>query len=233
MRRQPNAGILRREILELGTGQADSSSLLRILRRIRAKYQIKQLLTEIVEHSAKASELVGHSYSHNNGFDKFVVDSLAEFGLKLRLHVWWGNSGAPPVHDHPWDFASSILLGQMTVGRYAERKCESGMYRRARYPTLADSADCRVVIEGTADLKCLGDEVLETGSFYCLCHGDLHSVVIANGATATMVLQGAHVANSTRVYGRAGEALREPFDVRYFTADEAIGKLERLRALLP
>jgi len=41
---------------------------------------------------------------------------------EYRLHVWdpshW--DGEPPVHDHPYDFTSTILAGEVTNTRYEE-----------------------------------------------------------------------------------------------------------------
>jgi hypothetical protein len=53
---------------------------------------------------------------------------------KYRMHVWGPDCsrGAPPVHDHPFDFTSSIIVGEMTNTRYEER--DSGVeYIRTRY----------------------------------------------------------------------------------------------------
>jgi len=233
MRHQPDAGILSSEAHELEGSEADAVALLRILRKIRMSIQLKRLLAEIINSPERTRELVEHSYSHNNGFDKFVIDSVAEFGLKLRLHVWWTEALPSPVHDHPWDFASCLLLGQMIVTRFTEVNDGHGTYLRARYPTLANQSDRRVTVEGTCNLKALSETVMDTGSFYSLCHGELHSVAVRRRVTATMVLQGEHTARSTRVYVKAGDERAEPFDVRYFTIDEAMRKLERLRELLP
>ena len=41
---------------------------------------------------------------------------------EYRLHVWDPSSwdGEPPVHDHPYDFTSTIIVGEMTNTRYEE-----------------------------------------------------------------------------------------------------------------
>jgi hypothetical protein len=39
-----------------------------------------------------------------------------------RLHVWDPSYcvGEPPIHDHPYDFTSTIIAGEMTNARYEE-----------------------------------------------------------------------------------------------------------------
>jgi hypothetical protein len=41
---------------------------------------------------------------------------------EYRLHVWDPSDcgGEPPIHDHPYDFTSTIIAGEMTNTRYEE-----------------------------------------------------------------------------------------------------------------
>ncbi len=68
------------------------------------------------------------------------MQEIGLLGLRLddrreyRLHVWDPSSGVgePPVHDHPFDFTSTIVVGEMTNTRYEEDP--TGVeYRRVRY----------------------------------------------------------------------------------------------------
>ncbi len=56
-----------------------------------------------------------------------------------RLHVWDPTDcvGEPPVHDHPYDFTSTIIAGEMTNTRYEEDPAGDA-YVRFRYPPGAD-----------------------------------------------------------------------------------------------
>jgi len=54
---------------------------------------------------------------------------------EYRLHVWdpTDNSGVPPIHDHPYDFTSEIIVGELTNTRFEEDP--AGVeYIRFRYP---------------------------------------------------------------------------------------------------
>ena len=51
-----------------------------------------------------------------------------------RLHVWSPSLGAedPPIHDHPYDFTSAIIVGELTNTRYVE-SVTGDDYLRFRY----------------------------------------------------------------------------------------------------
>lgn len=51
-----------------------------------------------------------------------------------RLHVWHaeGVVGEPPVHDHPWDFTSTVIAGELVNTRYVEDP-HGTEYLRERY----------------------------------------------------------------------------------------------------
>jgi len=110
----------------------------------------------------------------DNGLQKALVDQVlvhAEaypwkmqdiglLGLRLddrreyRLHIWDPSlcAGEPPVHDHPYDFVSQIIAGEMVNTRYTEDPSGTE-YRRIRYsPTdeNARTAPETVRLSGTA-----------------------------------------------------------------------------------
>ena len=68
------------------------------------------------------------------------MQDIGLMGLRLddqreyRLHVWDPsyNVGEPPVHDHPYDFKSKIIVGEMTNTRYVEDPA-GDEYVRFRY----------------------------------------------------------------------------------------------------
>jgi hypothetical protein len=56
------------------------------------------------------------------------MQDIGLMGLRLderreyRLHVWNPSlsAGDPPIHDHPYDFTSAIIVGELTNTRYVE-----------------------------------------------------------------------------------------------------------------
>ncbi len=53
---------------------------------------------------------------------------------EYALHVWAPDRciGTPPIHDHPFDFVSRIIAGELTNGRYVEDP-SGAKYLRERY----------------------------------------------------------------------------------------------------
>jgi hypothetical protein len=73
------------------------------------------------------------------------MQDIGLMGLRLddrreyRLHVWDSSRyvGEPPVHDHPYDFASTVIVGELTNVRYVEDPA-GGEYVRFRYSPGAE-----------------------------------------------------------------------------------------------
>ncbi len=77
-----------------------------------------------------------------------------------RLHIWDpdGLVGDPPVHDHPYDFTSTVIVGQLTNTRYVEDP-DGDEYERHRYspPDEDDRRIDRVRLVGTSTTFGPGD----------------------------------------------------------------------------
>jgi len=89
----------------------------------------------------------------------WTLQDIGLLGLRLddkreyRLHVWEASYsvGEPPIHDHPFDFTSTVVVGEMTNTRYDEDP--SGVeYCRLRYnPPNEDARRADTVrLSGTA-----------------------------------------------------------------------------------
>jgi hypothetical protein len=99
-----------------------------------------------------------------------------------RLHVWDPDSctGDPPIHDHPYDFSSTVVVGELTNTRYAEDP-SGDEYIRNRY-ALGDEDDRRgdtVRLVGTSTTLGRGDR-------YHQFAGELHDSRQAPG-TVTVI----------------------------------------------
>ena len=83
---------------------------------------------------------------------------------ECRLHVWDpdGCIGEPPIHDHPYDFTSTVIVGEMVNTRYVEDST-GAEYSRARY-SPNDENDRRtdmVHLVGTSTTFGPGDQYLQ------------------------------------------------------------------------
>jgi len=90
----------------------------------------------------------------------WTMQDIGLLGLRLddrrefRLHIWDPSLcvGEPPVHDHPFDFVSQIIAGEIVNTRYTE-DLAGVEYSRTRYsPTDEDGrrAADTVRLSGTA-----------------------------------------------------------------------------------
>jgi hypothetical protein len=115
--------------------------------------------------------LLEHAADH-----AWTMQDIGLLGLRLddrqeyRLHVWDPEScsGEPPVHDHPFDFTSTVLAGEMTNTRYVEDP--AGVeFRRERYARAdEDARTCDTVrLTGTAT-------VVGAGCSYSQAAHELH-----------------------------------------------------------
>lgn len=80
---------------------------------------------------------------------------------EYRLHVWGPTYavGDPLVHDHPYDFTSLVVAGEMTNTRYVEDAAGRD-YTRVRYSVADEDARTTdtVTLSGTATAFGAGDE---------------------------------------------------------------------------
>jgi hypothetical protein len=103
---------------------------------------------------------------HAQDFPWRMAD-IGLMGLRLderreqRLHVWDPSfsTGDPPIHDHPYDFTSTIIVGELANTRYVEHAA-GDEYIRFRY--LPPAEDQRrsdpVNLAGAAETFREGDQ---------------------------------------------------------------------------
>ena len=107
------------------------------------KVLVRNILEHAVQYTWKIQQI---------GLLMLRLDEQREFAL----HVWAPErcTGVPPIHDHPYDFVSRIIAGELTNARYVEDP--SGVkYLRERYkPSNEESR--------TMDYVQLVPEVVET-----------------------------------------------------------------------
>jgi hypothetical protein len=83
--------------------------------------------------------LVRNILEHAHDF-AWTIQDIGLLGLRLdeqreyRLHVWAPDRqvGPPVIHDHPFDFVSRIVVGELTNARYEEDPA-GVKYLRERY----------------------------------------------------------------------------------------------------
>ena len=122
--------------------------------------------------------LVRNILEHADDFP-WVLQDFGLLGLRLdqhqefRLHVWDADydlgDGHPLIHDHPFDFVSTVIAGEMTNTRY-EVADEGDAYLRTRY-LLADEETRR---SDTVRLSAQPTTFVEGDEYRQLAH-ELHA----------------------------------------------------------
>jgi hypothetical protein len=82
---------------------------------------------DLVNSNSLDKVLVRNILEHAHGYS-WTMQELGLLGLRLddrreyRLHVWdpGHRIGGPVIHDHPYDFVSTIVAGELTNVRYEE-----------------------------------------------------------------------------------------------------------------
>lgn len=121
----------------------------------------REAIRDLLEHPA------GHAWRMQElGLLAVWLDDERSY----RLHVWdpGGAPGEPPIHDHPFDFTSTVIAGELVNTRYVERG-DGTEYLRERYapPHEDERRTDTVRLVGTA-------ETLRAGARYRQLAHELH-----------------------------------------------------------
>jgi hypothetical protein len=105
------------------------------------------------------------------------MQEIGLMGLRLddqreyRIHVWdpTYNVGDPPIHDHPYDFTSKVIAGEMTNTRYVADP-EGDEYIRCHYSLPTEDQRW----SDTVRLSATPETVAQDGEYRQLAH-ELHA----------------------------------------------------------
>lgn len=75
------------------------------------------VIASILEGTNRCHKCVDGSFSHKLGFDKFILIDEGVGGRQLRIHCWRDTIAEMP-HDHPWNFESLVLTGEILSTEY-------------------------------------------------------------------------------------------------------------------
>jgi hypothetical protein len=119
-----------------------------------------------MSETALTKALVFSILRHAEDFPWRIQD-IGLMGLRLderreyRLHVWNASMSAedPPIHDHPYDFTSAIVVGELTNTRYVENSAGDEHIRfRYSLPDEEQRRSDRVRLSAAAATLREGDE---------------------------------------------------------------------------
>lgn len=160
-------------------------------------------LTTIRAERATRQAVAARSYWHPNGFAKVVLNTGADYSL--RLHVWterrpW--SGDLNPHGHRWEFASWVIAGALREFTFSEVASgePAGTFHRCEYGRRPGGGR---YLQPVGDVTLYRtDEMLRTaGHVYDCARTVVHAVdPVGSDLIATLVVQGPPSVDPTVVY---------------------------------
>ena len=102
------------------------------------------------------------------------------------LHVWAPDRciGTPPIHDHPFDFVSRIIVGELKNARYVESP-SGAKYLRERYTPPNEASRTTDYVQLSSEVETFGE-----GDAYAQRADELHDSHQLPG-TVTVMHRGA------------------------------------------
>jgi hypothetical protein len=141
------------------------------------------------------------SYVHANGFYKISFPYSIDSPVRVRLHIWPGDSligSEPDAHNHKWSFASKVLTGTLT---HDVMKVRPGGGEHYHYEYTRIHGGHRFMRRGKAELQVRSVEASTTGRVYAMDSRTVHRVRPAESAyTATIVVELAPARVTTDVF---------------------------------
>ncbi|MFE6775676.1 hypothetical protein [Streptomyces sp. NPDC057702] len=154
--------------------------------------------------------------AHPNGFVKLPLAQLRTDGRRLFLHVWQAGGEDAQIHDHRWDFAATVLAGELyntlveiapdappapsnpaaAPAAYAPEAYDVVRYRPRDGGFHFDAGDARRVRVTSARTH-----TVPAGGHYGMVADTLHRAGAAPG-TLTLVARGRPVREAPRVLVR-------------------------------
>jgi hypothetical protein len=122
-----------------------------------ARALIRNILEHALEYPWKIQDI---------GLLALRLDEQREYAL----HVWAPDRciGTPPIHDHPFDFVSRIIAGELTNARYLE--VPSGVkYLRERYTPSNEESRTTDYVQLVSEV-----ETFREGDEYAQVADELH-----------------------------------------------------------
>jgi hypothetical protein len=221
------------DILEQSSGdQGTSAELLEIVSAMAEPSELTELILSLYKDDQAISACARRSFWHPLGFNKLaVIDALPLY--ILRIHVWWPDTSTrvDHVHNHRFDFISSVVHGSYDMQMYEKNRTGSPMveYREEVSPELG----WRLCPVATTRIRPLTTIRLQQGTSYALPAETLHRVAVKQEAPCvTLFLQTKISRSTTQVFINQGDPVPETTPKDPLTCDNYRRQLESIIALL-
>jgi hypothetical protein len=216
-----------------------------IVNVLNTKEQIAHLIKAILVDTEYLQKVASRSYTHSNGFDKFVLMTSDKPQYKLRLHIWWKDKDFLPqehIHNHSWNFSSALITGAFRFQTYQVENngfevyhYECGFPKEVEKGQEVQNSDMsyRMQYLGTSILNNVFDTTLSAGNSYSLSHNVLHRITSIPGqVTSTLVLHSQFIRSTSDLFSCQPISNPEEVTVCKFKMAELIDKFEQYISFL-
>jgi hypothetical protein len=173
-----------------------------VLHKTVKEFSNKEKLFDLIDSCVESDldQMVEKSLLHSNGFDKLVLATGKHFNIRLhRFHPPQVMTPAESVHNHRWEFASSILNGSYTAQEF---DVTQGPITRHHYTYTKNQG---MIARGQAQISQVDEYTVTPGHSYFMNADTFHSITrIGDEGCITLMMTG----------------LTDEFTTEVFTADE-------------
>ena len=188
-------------------------------------HRLVKRLRNLCDDESVLDIIASRSYRHPNGFDKIVLKYHGKGLPSLRLHIWWNaTQDVNDVHNHPWDFKSSVISGAIENRVFVTRKSKPASHAGDIYNHYKIHHSKLYGIKEVVFVdKCeLQETVLsryESGQSYFQRSNTVHTVspISKSGVCSTLVLQDLFINNQCDIFTATEFSKKE---VNLFTQSE-------------
>lgn len=189
------------EIIECG----DDTSMIAVNQVLAKPENLSLLLSGIINDPVMLSKTVAASYYHENGFHKIVLLSGKQF--KLRLHHFGVAAKIPMenIHDHRWNFASTIIKGElkMDLFKIAQKGNNTEKTYHFIYESEKSNGTYKTDFVAEAHLRKSETRSYKPGETYLMETHELHRIKNATGQESiTLILTGKPISSKCNLFSK-------------------------------
>jgi len=192
---------LARSIIDAADRASSPADLRALLSYLDASAFLDIISDVTANDSHELSALASNSFRHRNGFIRLVLALGDDCSSKLRVHLWSGQQRSSQIHNHSWHFASRIMHGALEAQEYELAAAGADAHQISVIPNKSAALAGRESRLEPSPVSPRATKLRRyyTGDLYNLAAGKFHAVHAIEAASVTLVLQGSHVFQESRV----------------------------------
>ncbi len=202
---------------------------LKSLEIITLDFNLKSLVEEIITNDKWLLEISNKSFSHTNGFDKFIL--FRGKNLRIRLHIYWPEEckNKSNIHDHRWDFSSFIIKGgyKSEIFQIADEGVDKFLYHY--YSEASTKEDYQLMFEEKVKIDIIESKEYFENDVNTGKAGEIHRIILhSNNLTVTFFVTSNYENEYARVFTDSDKFIIEKVKSEKLPPAEIIRKLKSI-----